>query len=102
MVDEKVQMIHINGVSNLIHEWFEKDEALNKHFDFSDREKIWNIFWDSDKSEGKITDRHYRFILHLLYDKKRSKLNEVLEGLGIPRKTSPPDTREEKIWKQPF
>lgn len=68
-------MISLNQKTTLI-EQLKRDEALVKHFDLSDYNTVSNIL-------EKISEKQYSFILALLFNKKRTKLNEVLTQIGF-------------------
>ena len=69
---------HLTQLSSLM-DILKKDEALQKHFQLADFDFNWH------KIE-KITLRQYKFIIALIMQKERFKLNELMLSLGFKRK----------------
>ena len=79
---EKKQKISINQVSDTINLWLNNDN-LNKHFNIED---AWDVLYDSDKGEGKISFKKNAYIRHLVDDKKYFRLNRELLKIGFKMK----------------
>jgi len=54
------------------------------------REKYGHLYSNLDEASGRlydITDRQYRYILHLHFSKKHSEMNKMLTSLGFVKKS---------------
>lgn len=69
----------LNQITNLtiviIH-----NENLNQHFDLSN---VWELLWNYETHEARITDKQKSYLLHLIFSKKYTKLNEMMYSLGF-------------------
>ena len=68
----------LNQLSSLL-EIIKEDEALNKHWELDDQDDVW------DKLK-ELSLGQYKYLLYLLSDKERAKLNAFFLQKGFRRK----------------
>lgn len=70
-------MIYLNQKTSLV-KVLQEDEALASHFDLSDYDTV-------SRNLKELTQKQYLYILFLITNKKRFKLNQMMVDLGFER-----------------
>ena len=71
----------LNQITNLL-AFIIHNENLNKHFDLAN---AFELLWNSETHEARITDKQKSYLLHLIFNKKYAKLNEIMISLNFKR-----------------